>query len=132
MWIKPRWRHCVALVRFSIRFLNGCDAGNYANISPVMDVLFGTYCCPDGEPESFGVKEPMPRGYLGQMVYPFYNWSRVKKGPQRVQDVVDEEPQGDSGLRGLRTRTANTVPRATIAQEFGSGTGVSKNAIPFE
>ena len=47
------------------------DAGNYANISPLMDILFGTYKCPDHEPASFGLKEPMPKSYLGQMVYPF-------------------------------------------------------------
>jgi sterol desaturase/sphingolipid hydroxylase (fatty acid hydroxylase superfamily) len=47
------------------------DAGNYANISPLMDVIFGTYVCPDHEPESFGVSEPMPRGYLGQLLHPF-------------------------------------------------------------
>ena len=30
------------------------DAGNYANISPLMDLLFGTYRCPKHEPEAFG------------------------------------------------------------------------------
>lgn len=47
------------------------DAGNYANISPLMDLLFGTYRCPDHEPEAFGVGEPMSRSYLGQMLHPF-------------------------------------------------------------
>lgn len=47
------------------------DAGNYANISPIMDKLFGTYVCPDHEPESFGLHEPIPRGYFSQMVWPF-------------------------------------------------------------
>jgi sterol desaturase/sphingolipid hydroxylase (fatty acid hydroxylase superfamily) len=47
------------------------DAGNYANISPLMDVLFGTYRCPAHEPEQFGLREPTPRTYLGQMVRPF-------------------------------------------------------------
>jgi sterol desaturase/sphingolipid hydroxylase (fatty acid hydroxylase superfamily) len=47
------------------------DAGNYANISPLMDVLFGTYRCPDHEPESFGVHEPLPSSYLGQLLHPF-------------------------------------------------------------
>ena len=28
-------------------------AGNYANISPLMDLLFGTYTCPEHEPEAF-------------------------------------------------------------------------------
>lgn len=47
------------------------DAGNYANISPLMDVLFGTYRCPDHEPESFGLREPIAPSYLGQMLHPF-------------------------------------------------------------
>lgn len=46
-------------------------AGNYANISPLMDVIFGTYRCPDHEPESFGINEPISRNYLGQMLHPF-------------------------------------------------------------
>ena len=47
------------------------DAGNYANISPLMDIIFGTYRCPDHEPEAFGIHEPISRSYLGQMVHPF-------------------------------------------------------------
>jgi sterol desaturase/sphingolipid hydroxylase (fatty acid hydroxylase superfamily) len=44
------------------------DAGNYANISPLMDVLFGTYRCPDHEPERFGVKGARPAQYLGYLL----------------------------------------------------------------
>ena len=47
------------------------DAGNYANISPLMDILFGTYRCPDREPESFGIHEPISKHYLGQLWHPF-------------------------------------------------------------
>jgi sterol desaturase/sphingolipid hydroxylase (fatty acid hydroxylase superfamily) len=47
------------------------DSGNYANVSPLMDVLFGTYRCPDEEPEALGVDEPIPPTYLGQLLYPF-------------------------------------------------------------
>jgi sterol desaturase/sphingolipid hydroxylase (fatty acid hydroxylase superfamily) len=47
------------------------EAGNYANISPLMDLLFGTYRCPPREPESLGVEEPMPLGYIGQLLHPF-------------------------------------------------------------
>lgn len=47
------------------------DAGNYANLSPLMDRLFGTYHCPDHEPAAFGLREPIPRSYLGQLAYPF-------------------------------------------------------------
>ncbi len=47
------------------------DFGNYANISPLMDLIFGTYRCPDHEPESLGIAEPIPRSYLGQLLHPF-------------------------------------------------------------
>ncbi len=47
------------------------DAGNYANVSPLMDVIFRTYTCPDAEPQHVGVNEPMPRTYLGQLLNPF-------------------------------------------------------------
>jgi sterol desaturase/sphingolipid hydroxylase (fatty acid hydroxylase superfamily) len=46
-------------------------AGNYANISPLMDLLFGTYRCPPTEPEALGVEEPISRSYLGQLLHPF-------------------------------------------------------------
>lgn len=47
------------------------DAGNYANLSPLMDLLFGTYRCPDHEPEHFGVSGQAPRSYLGHLLRPF-------------------------------------------------------------
>jgi sterol desaturase/sphingolipid hydroxylase (fatty acid hydroxylase superfamily) len=46
------------------------DTGNYANISPIMDILFGTYVCPEKEPDEFGVKEEFPKNYIGQLIYP--------------------------------------------------------------
>lgn len=60
------------------------DAGNYANISPLMDLLFGTYRCPDHEPEAFGVHEPMPKSYLGQLLHPF---RRPAKSEKSVNDL---------------------------------------------
>lgn len=45
-------------------------AGNYANISPLMDLLFGTYTCPDHEPRAFGTEERTPRTYVGHMLRP--------------------------------------------------------------
>ncbi|MCB1592108.1 MAG: sterol desaturase family protein [Alphaproteobacteria bacterium] len=47
------------------------DAGNYANISPLMDVMFGTYTCPDHDPEEFGIREPISKSYIGQLTHPF-------------------------------------------------------------
>lgn len=46
------------------------DAGNYANISPLMDILFGTYTCPDHEPERLGIREVFPKTYMGQLLHP--------------------------------------------------------------
>ncbi len=48
------------------------DTGNYANISPLMDLLFGTYVCPDHEPEELGIREEFPKDYIGQLLYPFW------------------------------------------------------------
>lgn len=47
------------------------DTGNYANLAPWLDLLFGTYHCPDHEPEALGVGEPMPESYLGLLLHPF-------------------------------------------------------------
>jgi sterol desaturase/sphingolipid hydroxylase (fatty acid hydroxylase superfamily) len=46
------------------------DAGNYANISPLMDIIFGTYTCPDHEPDKFGIREEFPKNYPGQLLHP--------------------------------------------------------------
>lgn len=59
------------------------DAGNYANPSLLMDLLFGTYTCPNDEPRAFGIAEPIPRSYLGQMLYPFL--------PRTRKAAVDEK-----------------------------------------
>jgi sterol desaturase/sphingolipid hydroxylase (fatty acid hydroxylase superfamily) len=66
------------------------ESGNYANVSPLMDVLFGTYRRPDGEPEAFGINEPVPPGYLGQLVHPF------RRRP-RGADAVTYPPSESSG-----------------------------------
>jgi len=57
------------------------NRGNYANIFPVMDLLFGTYYCPNKEPEKFGIKERSPKTYLGQLIEPLFPklyWKIVK------------------------------------------------------
>src|SRR5262249_2761579 len=41
------------------------DLGNYCNLSPLMDILFGPYHRPDHEPDRFGINEPTPRTYWG-------------------------------------------------------------------
>jgi sterol desaturase/sphingolipid hydroxylase (fatty acid hydroxylase superfamily) len=68
------------------------DAGNYANISPLMDRLFGTYRCPDHEPESFGLRQPIPSSYLGQMLHPFLRRKRPRT-PREGKPSSNFEPQ---------------------------------------
>jgi sterol desaturase/sphingolipid hydroxylase (fatty acid hydroxylase superfamily) len=43
---------------------------NYANVSPLMDLLFGTYRCPPAEPTAIGIEEPFPKGYFRQLLFP--------------------------------------------------------------
>ncbi len=45
---------------------------NFAGLLPLWDIIFGTYYMPRGRwPENFGIHEPMPAGYLGQLWEPF-------------------------------------------------------------
>jgi sterol desaturase/sphingolipid hydroxylase (fatty acid hydroxylase superfamily) len=55
------------------------NAGNYANISPLMDVMFGTYVCPDHEPVKVGIEESLPNNYLGQLLFPLLPEFLIKK-----------------------------------------------------
>jgi sterol desaturase/sphingolipid hydroxylase (fatty acid hydroxylase superfamily) len=47
------------------------DAGNYANLCPLMDLLFGTHVHPDHEPDAFGIQERSASGYIGLLLWPF-------------------------------------------------------------
>lgn len=47
------------------------NAGNYANLAPWIDWLFGTYRCPPRSPALVGTEEPWPRTYLGLLMHPF-------------------------------------------------------------
>ena len=47
------------------------EAGNYANLAPWIDWLFGTYHLPAAGPAPIGIREPHPRGYLALLWYPF-------------------------------------------------------------
>jgi len=43
---------------------------NFANLCPLMDLLFGTFYEPDVEPQDYGTIEHTPRGYLGLLIGP--------------------------------------------------------------
>ncbi len=61
------------------------DAGNYANISPLMDKLFGTYTCPPREPAQYGIKEDFPQNYVGQLLNPMIpRATRKQKGKRKT------------------------------------------------
>lgn len=55
------------------------DRGNYANLSPLMDIIFGTYTCPDNEPEAVGIKDKLPQSYWSQMTRPLIFWKKLNQ-----------------------------------------------------
>ena len=69
------------------------DAGNYGNVCPLMDLLFGTYRCPAHEPESFGINQPTPTTYVGYMLQP------LPPKPRRDEQTApaEEETAGVAG-----------------------------------
>jgi sterol desaturase/sphingolipid hydroxylase (fatty acid hydroxylase superfamily) len=69
------------------------DAGNYGNVCPLMDLLFGTYRCPDHEPESFGINLPTPTTYVGYMLSPLPKQPRADEQPA----PTEEETAGVAG-----------------------------------
>lgn len=79
------------------------DAGNYANISPLMDLLFGTYRCPDHEPEKFGIREKISPTYIGQMLHPFgIVLGSGKSQPLIVKEVEQPQQQPNEPLLTVR------------------------------
>jgi sterol desaturase/sphingolipid hydroxylase (fatty acid hydroxylase superfamily) len=57
-----RWHHTKAE--------EGLDK-NFAGAFPLWDILFGTYYMPRRQPTVFGIDDPMPTGFIGQMIQPF-------------------------------------------------------------
>lgn len=66
------------------------DRGNYANLSPLMDVIFGTYTCPDHEPEAFGIKETFSTNYVGQLTEPFLPKKKQEVLRKKLETVVGQ------------------------------------------
>jgi sterol desaturase/sphingolipid hydroxylase (fatty acid hydroxylase superfamily) len=60
-------------------------AGNYANISPLMDIVFGTYTCPPREPKELGIDETFPKNYAGQMIWPLLPKFLLKKRMEKLE-----------------------------------------------
>jgi len=63
---------------------------NYAGQLPLLDLLFGTLYMPKHRmPESYGIAEPVPSNYLGQMAYPF----RRRPSRRRLDSSAATAPQ---------------------------------------
>ena len=64
--------HVVASPRFHRWHHDGDDqrGQNFASLFSFLDVLFGTFALPPGNPSRFGTGEPIPASYLGQLVAP--------------------------------------------------------------
>jgi sterol desaturase/sphingolipid hydroxylase (fatty acid hydroxylase superfamily) len=55
---------------------------NFAVHLPVIDRIFGTYHLPEGRwPERYGIDEPMPPGWLGQLAAPFRSTTTTTTTP---------------------------------------------------
>jgi sterol desaturase/sphingolipid hydroxylase (fatty acid hydroxylase superfamily) len=78
-------------------------AGNYANISPLMDIIFGTYTCPDHEPEAFGIDEKLPHNYPGQLLNPLLPKKLFSKlfHSQKKNVVLESENKGLASPQNL-------------------------------
>lgn len=76
------------------------DAGNYGNVCPLMDLLFGTYRCPDREPDSFGINAPTPTTWLGHMVRPLLPRRRAvdRSGEQKAGELQSERSATHTGV----------------------------------
>ncbi len=82
------------------------DSGNYANLSPLMDILFGTYHCPDHEPQRFGINEQMPRTWVGHMLMPLLPKRLAGKFARPAQEgpTTDERSASLLGAPGTAGR----------------------------
>ena len=74
----------------------------YAHLSVDGPAFFGTYHCPDHEPESFGIKEAIPCSYLGQLLHPFVPRVPIIDASGFAQSTesmeVQEEVIGESSI----------------------------------
>ena len=66
-----RWTIFAASPQFHHWHHDARTRGNFASALPCIDRLFGTYLLPAGFPSSYGSDEPVPMGWLGQLLHPF-------------------------------------------------------------
>ncbi len=49
---------------------------NFANLSPLMDIIFGTYHDPGKEPETYGIPQKVSHNYFRQLFDPLIFWRK--------------------------------------------------------
>jgi len=92
------------------------DAGNYGNLCPLMDLIFGTHVCPDHEPTRFGINQPTPTTWLGHMIQPLL--------PKRWRTK--------SETRSDESETLAVLPASDVAKEILAEPIVAKEARTVE
>jgi hypothetical protein len=55
-----------------------------------MDIIFGTYTCPDHEPEKFGIKDSFPKNYFGQLMKPMLPGKRNQSIASKDLNPVEQ------------------------------------------
>lgn len=69
--------------------IDGTGHRNYANLSPLMDLMFGTYYDPGHMPARVGITEPHARGYFGQLLDPMLP-ARLRR---KLQRTASQQPE---------------------------------------
>ena len=59
------------------------SSGDNGKSFPFIDRAFGTYYMPLGQPARFGIDDPVPESFLGQLCYPF----RAARPPTAALDA---------------------------------------------
>ncbi|MEW5861197.1 MAG: sterol desaturase family protein [Cyanobacteriota bacterium] len=61
---------------------------NFAAQLPILDLVFGTLYMPAGKmPEKYGISDPVPSGYLGQILYPFFKRKKVMNPVRKIGNI---------------------------------------------
>jgi len=97
------------------------DAGNYGNVCPLMDVIFGTHVCPDREPESLGLNQPTATTWLGHMVRPLLPRRQKQAEKADVETRPGDTLQSKSGLLTGGTDDPTDYRGRRHAEEVGQG-----------
>lgn len=82
---------------------------NFANLSPLMDLLFGTYHDPGHMPEAYGIREDVSHDYVVQLVDPLL----PRKTRARMQARLRDRRQARATV--ATATTAATMPARRVS-----------------